>query len=334
MKGMNIPVNPTYHEINNEIAKQWEENRSKKYKEYRKKWVENPRNFIVEDAPLHLDIEPTNACNLKCPMCPRTVLIQEDKSKFKVSSLDMETYKKIIDEAVAIGVYSIKLNWLGEPLVHPNIVDMVKYAKIKGIEDVMFNTNGVALDENMSIKLIDAGLDKIFFSFDSPFKEKYEAIRVGATFEKTLNNIKRFVEIRKEKGKDTPLTRISMVLMETNQDEYEKFVDLFQDIVDVVAYVEYREPVSKKTREEYNEQFACSELWQRMFIAADGDVIVCCVDSQKEYIVGNIYNDTIKNIWKNEKYNKIRQFHKNGEYYKIDMCAKCDLPCKKESGTV
>jgi len=334
MKDMNIPVNPTYHEVNNEIAKQWEKNRSKKYKEYRKKWVENPTNFILEDAPLHLDIEPTNACNLKCPMCPRTVMLQENKSKFNISSMDLETFKKIIDEAVEIGVYSIKLNWLGEPLVHPNIVDMVKYAKAKGIVDVMFNTNGVALDENMSIKLIEAGLDKIFFSFDSPFKEKYEEIRVGANFEKTLNNIKRFVEIRNEKGKDTPLTRVSMVLMETNHDEYAKFVDLFKDIVDVVAYVEYREPVSKETKKDYNEQFACSQLWQRMFIAADGDVIVCCVDSQKEYIVGNIYNDTIKNIWKNKKYGNIRQFHKNGEYYKIGMCAKCDLPCKKESGTV
>jgi radical SAM protein with 4Fe4S-binding SPASM domain len=71
-----------------------------------------------------------------------------------------------------------------------------------------------------------------------------------------------------------------------------------------------------------------------MFIAADGDVIVCCVDSEKEYIVGNIHNDSIENIWKNEKYQKIRELHQNGRYNEVTMCAKCSLTERKEGGTV
>ena len=330
---MKVIINPTYHEINNEVAKNWESTRGEKYHEYRKKWVENPQKFLVERAPLHLDIEPTNACNLRCPMCPRTVLLQDESVKFKISTMDLEVFKKIINEAVSIGVYSIKLNWLGEPLVHHDIVEMVRYAKEKGIIDVMFNTNAALLDLQTSKDLINAGLDKLFFSFDSPYQEKYEEIRVGADYNETLNNIKNFIKIRDELKSNTPLTRVSMVLMENNQSEYETFVNLFKNIVDVVAYVEYREPIGKEALE-YNPNFACSQLWQRMFIAADGDVIVCCVDSEKEYIVGNIHNDSIENIWKNEKYQKIRELHQNGRYNEVTMCAKCSLTERKEGGTV
>ncbi len=334
---VNIPVNPTYHEVINDFGKKWEESRSERYKEYRRKWIENPKNFILEDAPIHLDIEPTNACNLLCPMCPRTVLIEdkEKKKNFNIGSMKLETYKKIIDEAVEIGVYSIKLNWLGEPLVHPNIVDMVSYAKEKGIEDVMFNTNAALLTKEMSRKLIEAGLDKLFFSFDSPYKEKYEEIRVGAKYEETLDNIKYIVKLRSELKKDIPLTRVSMVLMEENKDEYEEFIELFKDIVDVVAYVEYRDPIGKEGREIHEDNgFACSQLWQRMFISWDGDCIVCCADNEKGYSVGNIHENRIKDIWKNEKYNAIRNNHRIGHWYNINVCEKCDLPYKKQDGTV
>lgn len=334
---MNVPINPTYHEVVNDFAKEWEKNKSEKYKEYRRKWVENPKKFIVEEAPLHLDIEPTNACNLKCPMCPRTVLLQDEskKDQFSIGMMKMDTFKKVIDEAVEIGVYSIKLNWLGEPLVHPNIVEMVRYAKVKGIVDVMLNTNAVALTKELSKGLIDAGLDKIFFSFDSPYKEKYEEIRIGAKYEEALDNIRTIVEMRDRLGKTSPLTRVSMVLMEENKEEYDEFVELFKDIVDVVAYVEYRAPVGNEDIKINTEnEFACSQLWQRMFISWDGDAIPCCVDSEKELAMGSIHKDTIKNIWNNEKYTQIRDSHKNGTYYDIERCRKCDLALKEQDGTV
>lgn len=334
---LNIPVNPTYHEVVNDFAKEWEKNRSEKYKEYRSKWLDNPKSFTLEEAPLHLDIEPTSACNLKCPMCPRTVILNDPnrKDNFNIATMPLEKYKQIIDEAVQIGVYSIKLNWLGEPLVHPDIVEMVKYAKEKGVVDVMFNTNAALLKPELSRALIEAGLDKIFFSFDSPHKEKYESIRVGASYEETLYNIKQLMKIRSELGKATPLTRVSMVLMEDNKQEYEEFVGIFKEIVDVVAYVEYRSPEGvDKNQADLAPEFACSQLWQRMFIAADGEIIVCCVDSEKEYKVGNIYKNSIKEIWQNKQYTYIREMHKQGKCFDIGICRKCDLPFKKMDGTV
>lgn len=330
-----VPVNPTYHEVINDFAKRWEKEQSERYLEYRKKWANNPKNFVLEDGPLHLDIEPTNACDLKCPMCPRTLLLaDQDKSKkFKIGNMPIDTYKRIIDEAVEIGVYSVKLNYMGEPLVHPQIVDMVKYAKDKGIVDVMFNTNANLLNEDLSKKLIEAGLDKIFFSFDSPIKEKYEEIRVGANFDKTLANIKYMVALRNELGLISPLTRVSMVLMEDNKADFDEFVKLFRDIVDIVAYVEYQNPVREK-KTQINEGFACSQLWQRMFILWDGDVIPCCNDEERQCLMGNIHQNSIKEIWNNEKYVQTREKHRTGRYYDIEICSTCNLPLNSHDGNI
>lgn len=337
---LKIPVNPSYHEVKSDYAKKWEENKSKEYKEYRKKWVKNPKNFILEKGPIHLDIEPTNACNLKCSMCPRTIMNDSPNSNFEVGYMDMNLYKSLIDQAAELGVYSIKLNWLGEPLLHEGIVKMIKYAKEKGIIDVMFNTNGTLLNEDITIKLINAGLDKIFFSFDSPYKEKYEDIRVGANYQEVLNNITRVKKIREKLGKNNPLTRVSMVLMKNNQDDYDDFVELFKDKVDIIGYSYYmnhQEMIGEEEKVTTNKKianFACSQLWQRMFITWDGEILVCCADDKREYVVGNANEDKLVNVWENKKYKYIRKKHKEGNYMDIDICSKCDLPTLQDDGDV
>jgi MoaA/NifB/PqqE/SkfB family radical SAM enzyme len=237
----NVPINDNYHEIyHSNYYTKWFDSKSERYKEYRRKWAENPKDFVDEGYPLNLDIEASSACNLSCPMCPRTVAKKSKNKPVRRSGhFDFELYKRLIDEAAELGVYAVKLNWLGEPLMNPRIVDMVRYAKEKGIEDVIMNTNAVLLTEKMSKDLIDAGVDRIFFSFDSHEKEVYERIRVGACYDEVLRNITRFKKIREEMGSQNPTTRVSMVLLPENKGSIEAFVSLFKDIVDVVAYDDF-----------------------------------------------------------------------------------------------
>ena len=91
---------------------------------------------------------------------------------------------------------------------------MIKYAKDKGILEVQFNTNAMLLTEKISERLIEAGLDRIIFSLDGMTKETFENIRGGANFEKVVNNIKSFINIRNEMGGKKPCVRIQMVKME------------------------------------------------------------------------------------------------------------------------
>jgi radical SAM protein with 4Fe4S-binding SPASM domain len=331
MQEVESPIDHNYHQISSEKTKQWEAHQSPAYHEYRKNWEGYPRTHTVGRFPLNLDIEATTACNLKCDMCPRTEMVKQH-TMWKVEAVDYNLYTRLIDEGAAKGLCAIKYNFVGEPTLNPRLVDMIRYAKNAGVADVMFNTNGTLLDEKLSRRLIEAGLDKLFFSFDSPYREHYNAIRIGADYDKVLANIKRFMEIRKEMNSHSPFTRISMVLMQDNHKEWEDFVELFSPIVDAVGYVDYldqggisnpeRSTVKKTDK---NKKFCCPQLWQRMFVHPDGVASVCCMDLLREIKVGTVDNNTVEEIWTGKAYQELRELHMTGRFEEIPTCASCAL---------
>ena len=316
----------TYGEVRKQPEKMgWEKARGPEYWEYRRKWEEYPKRMHVSDFPIHLDIETTNACNLKCPMCPRTV-----QALGKVGYMDFGFYKRLIDQGAANGLCSVKLEYLGEPLLHPDIAKQIKYAKDKGIIEVMFNTNATLLTEEMSRKILGAGLDSIFFSVDSPRREKYNKIRVGADFDRVVDNIKKFVEIKNEGGYKHVQTRVSMVVMGNPKEELEEYKKFgFKALgVDLVGYGEFIDYSTEEDKypEYYNPNFVCAQPFQRMFIMWDGVVTPCCVDNKRRYSLGNAKKEKLKDIWHNEKYRKLRDAHIAGKYYEVDICRKCYVP--------
>lgn len=328
-------VDHNYHELKNEKVARWEASLPQEYWDYREKWNEYPKLHKTDRVPINLDIEATSNCNLKCKMCPRTDMV-EDGTFWDVKNFDLDLYKEIVADAATKGLCSIKFNYLGEPLMNPNLVEMIRFAKEHGVVDVMFNTNATLLTEKTARQLIESGLDKLFFSFDSPFREHYNDIRVNANYDKVLRNIRRFKEIREEMGSIKPFTRVSMVYMEENKEEWEAFQELFEPLVDAVAYVDYVEHTSQKTKDgktvyqiapaaKTDKKFCCPQLWQRMFIHPDGVVSVCCVDSARELQVGNIHERSVEEIWNGPEYRKLRELHRTGRIEEIPVCANCHL---------
>ena len=148
-------------------------------------------------GPLRLWVELTSFCNLKCPMCTSKDIPDE-----KVGYMKWDLYKKIIDEAKGF-VYDINLFMGGESLFHKRLPEMIAYAKANGIR-TRLSTNATVLTKDKREALLDAGLDFIIFSFDGYEKEVYEKIRVNANFEKTLGNIREFLEEKKRRGSRKP----------------------------------------------------------------------------------------------------------------------------------
>jgi radical SAM protein with 4Fe4S-binding SPASM domain len=319
----------TYKEIRRTQEKmEWELARGEEYWEYRRKWEEYPKRMYAGEFPIHLDIETTNACNLKCPMCPRT--IQSLESSGKVGFMDFDFYKSLIDQGAESGLCSVKLNYLGEPLIHPDVVKQVMYAKEKGVIEVMFNTNAVALTEKVSRELLEAGLDSIFFSVDSPYPERYNEIRVGADFTQVVENIRKFIKLKNELGYKHVHTRVSMVVMDHTRQELEDFKKFGFEVlgVDAVGFGEHIEYPLKESfyPRIYNPQFVCAQLFQRMFIMWDGIVVPCCVDCERELVLGNAKKEKLKDIWCNEKYKRFREMHTMGRYYEVPLCRRCYVP--------
>ena len=331
---INTPVDHTTRLITNK--RDWKKFKSKEYWHYREKWDELPKKKVVGELPLHLDIETTNLCNLKCVQCPRTVQLKEGTFA-EQEFMPFSMFKEIIDQAVAGGVQSIKLNYLGEPLLHEDIGRQISYAKRRGIVDVIMNTNAELLTDELGKEILAAGVDGVFFSIDSAYKENYEKIRVGATFETVVENIKSFIRIKSELGYHHVLTRCSMVRMKDNVDECDAFVEQWKPFVDLVSFITYYEHVGAKNREKNTLQYweekkianySCPQPFQRMFVMVNGEVSACCADSSRGsmYPLGNVKKQSLKEVWNSKQYNALRDAHSSGNYESIEMCAKCPFP--------
>jgi MoaA/NifB/PqqE/SkfB family radical SAM enzyme len=265
-------------------------------------------------------------------MCPRTHYLetgQNDWAPFGLADLDLALYEKIIAFSVGEGLQSVKLNFLGEPLLHPKLPQMVSLAAQAGLW-VMINTNAVALNRYLSKKLLKAGLTDIFFSFDSPYEKEYENIRVGARYLAVLDNIASFMEVKEELGLKHVQTRASMVIGEGERDlERIKsdYIKLFRDLK--VAEIGFGLPTVMGR--DYSslpapDHFVCPDLFRRLFIFNDGICGPCCGDWERRLIVGDVNTQTISEIWNGEIYQKLRQSHLSGHYRDIPACRDCSVP--------
>ena len=332
MKKTVTKIDHNFHLQKNSKFEEWEKRKGENYLNYRKQWYNNPTNNILDQFPIHLDIEATTACNFECTMCYRTELVRKNKY-WKIENFNIEKYKKIIDEGVKKGLKSVKYQFFGEPMINKKIYEMIKYAKDAGVVDTMFNTNASLLTTENAKKLINSGIDKVFFSFDSPYREKFNKIRVKGDYDQVLDNIKNFMQIKKEMKSDNPITRVQMVLMKETKKDWEDFKKLFEPIVDTIAYVDYLDhgdQNSHNTKGVINIQknqkpYKCPQLWQRSFIHPDGVVTPCCIDTDRVLVMGNINNESIDKIWRGKKYNELRSLHNNGKFSEIPLCSKCPL---------
>jgi len=328
-----IKPNATYGEIRKNLDEpmEWEKHRSEAYWEYRRMWEEYPRRMEVPPFPLCLDIETTNVCNLDCIMCARTVHIARGDYG-PIGLMDFDLFRSLIDQGAEYDLPSIKMNYLGEPLAHPDLAKQIRYAKQAGVIDVMFNTNATLLTEEKSHEILEAGIDNVFFSVDSIYPEKYNSIRIGADYHQVVKNIIRFTEIKNSGRYKHVQTRVSMVVMDNGMEELGLFKDFWLQYVDVVGFGLYND--TDGIESPYNPEFVCSQPFQRLFVMWDGVCTPCCTDDNRSFVTGNARETPLREIWDGSIYQRLREKHINGRYKDIDICSRCYLPYTALDGDV
>jgi MoaA/NifB/PqqE/SkfB family radical SAM enzyme len=156
--------------------------------------IENNTNRLTLLRPVtqlaKIYIEPTNRCNLDCVTCIRQSWDEP------LGAMSSETFSRIIE---GLRLFDpppdIFFGGLGEPLAHPNIVDMVKKAKALG-STVELITNGTLLSKSISAELVAARLDKLWVSLDGATPESYTDVRLGAALPQVLANLAEFRHAR------------------------------------------------------------------------------------------------------------------------------------------
>jgi radical SAM protein with 4Fe4S-binding SPASM domain len=288
-----------------------------RYQEYRKKWNEWPETYAIGDFPLHLDIENTNICNLRCTFCENTY------NKYQYGMMSREVWLSIVKEAKENKLYSLKFTLRGEPLLHKDLPLMVREAKEAGILDVYFNTNAMKLTPEISRQLIEAGLDRISISFEGTDKAVYEKYRVGAHFETVVENIRQFRKIRDELSMKKPFIRIQTVMVPEMTGKEQEFADFWLAIADEVAYLDLRDEEENPDHTGMESSWACPQIWQRMAVTWDGTILPCVQDIFEKISLGNIRTTSLREAWNGEKAQTYRTLHRQGRAHEISSCNRC-----------
>ena len=289
------------------------------------------RKEIPGYMPSRLWIETTSRCNLACGMC-----INKDMPSSQKKDMDFNLYKKIIDEADG-AVYDVNLFHRGEPLLHPQIADMISYAAARKIR-TRLHTNATLLDGKLSRDLILAGLDMISFSFDGYTREEYENNRAGADYGRTLENIKGFLRIKKELGANKPLTIIQII----ESDSIKKNDKRQQQKAFFLKNFKNHPPDRIVTRKPHNwggllngstegisdpsggKRNACTFPWYALTIFFNGKVYPCPQDFMGRMPIGDLKNSSINEIFNGPEIRELRKMFKSEELAESFPCINCD----------
>jgi len=286
-----------------------------------------PIKFLLKN-PIISQIELTNACNLKCPMCPRTNHMDR-----KIEFMDFNLFRMIIEDINNInpqnGKVQIQLHHFGESLLHPELEKFLKLCKAYRIP-TMISTNGTLLTKEKREAIID-NLGLLWISFDSINKETYETMRKGASFEKSVDNITKLME---EKGDRYPRVVVS-TLISDNREEYDAFWK--ERGVKQILFKNYHnwrhEPDIAKFTGVHKEitNAACMYVSSSFCILVDGRAVPCCMDYNGDMILGDLKHQSIGEIWYGDRYKAFRTRHYNGEKENINLCRGCtEYPHQKK----
>jgi MoaA/NifB/PqqE/SkfB family radical SAM enzyme len=175
---------------------------------------------LVPPLPRRLQLEVTSACNLRCAMC--LVRYRPPVNKL-TGALDEGLFRRLLAELPDLD--DLTLQGLGEPLLHPRLLDMVRATRERGIR-VGFNSNATLLTRAMSEKLVRAGLDWLHVSLDGASAPTYESIREGARLPAVLRNLADLVAVKRALGRENPQIRVVFVAMRRNIAELPALVEL------------------------------------------------------------------------------------------------------------
>lgn len=301
------------------LHNEWRRSKGKKvaYIKNRYQWRYWPRKK-VPDFPLNIDIEVSSKCQIKCDHCFRQYMnMGEDEF------MPLDLYKKIVAECGRYNLFTLKFSMRGEPLMHPDIVEMVRFAKEQGIKEVWINTNGGVLTEDMARGLLQAKVDWITVSFDG-LGEIYESIRRPLKYDKQIEKLRMLRRLRDEINPGTILN--TQTIWSAIKHDPMEYITLMRGIVDRVAFnpdMNFQDFVLVP-----DDSFVCPRLWQRLAITSTGNFLKCPSDFQMEEILGNARDYTVKQAW-DVLQGQQRQLHLTGHKKDSAVCQKCHHGAKK-----
>lgn len=278
-------------------------------------------------APGLFQVELTNYCNIDCTMCARSAGL-----KRPIGHMDLELFKKIVDQSRE---YQMPIHWLhhfGDTLIYPKLREALRYFKNHGYGPGNVSTNAILLNDDKIDMLLEYG-GSVLCCIDTMDPDAYKKIRNNNYFEKVKNNIEKFIVERNRRKSDTIIT-IQFLRTAHNMDEdLTNMMDHFGQH-DNVRFIEKRTDKHPKggditivaLDDEFNHKRTCFKIRSELCVLWTGECVPCCWDADGEQIIGDVRNESLAEIWLGERHKKMQQQLYKGEEGVLSLCDKCTGP--------
>ncbi len=303
----------------------------------RSSWSLLRKSTFVAGRPVNITLEPTNVCNLRCPVCETGSGELERPSR----RMSLAEFKNILDR-IASHTNTLMFYYMGEPFLNQEAYAMIRLAKEYGIPWVTTCTNGDLIDPE---KLVASGIDEISFQIGGMSSETHSIYRINGDFENVMSKLKETLRLRKEQQKPMRVN-CGMILMQHNEHEVAEFHRVMNELgvdeavaidpcVRTMAQAEMYLP-SDERHWIYDPQAfragvlrprvlpgnRCDWLNYSLTILANGDVVPCCRDPKGEHVMGNLHQQELSEIWNGVKYRDFRGAVLKDQA-KMEICRLC-----------
>ncbi|MDP2922434.1 MAG: radical SAM protein [Candidatus Omnitrophota bacterium] len=295
-------------------------------RDFFRKQLKEGRLTDAGEFPKVVLIDTVSLCNLRCSMCVHKNM------KRKQGVMQWKLFTKIIDEITMVDKNArVWMVFFGEALIlkktKPSIFDLIKYAKDKGLRDVVLNSNANLLDLKTAKALIACGLDAIYIGIDAFLPETYSKIRVGGNYKKTVRNILTLIKLKNKSKSSKPKIYVQFVEMNINRAQKKDFIEFWKkyDVtIKIRPMVSWAGSIDAPNLVLDNKaRWPCYWALQTMSITDTGKVVTCAVDLDATFIAGDVNKNSLKEIW-NGKLKGLRALHIAKKFNRLpDNCKNC-----------
>jgi radical SAM protein with 4Fe4S-binding SPASM domain len=240
-------------------------------------------------------------------------------------------YRKIIDEiadfAAPLRSREIELFHFGESLLHPQLDTMVELAANKGL-NVALSVNAPQLSQDLADRLIGAGLARLIVSIDGHDEKSYRHVRgPAADYGRAVANIRDLSQLMKNMSRppEVCLRIIRLKASEPFLDEFQRQWENCGIKVEIRPFFPWADPkmAALGQVEKYPPGMPCPFPWQYLVVQWDGTVVPCCRDYNAVNRIGNVQDQSLREIWNSGRYEAFRRQHRTGDYDTNDFCRQC-----------
>jgi len=288
--------------------------------------------------PISISLEPTTACNLRCPECPSGLR----SFTRPTGNLKQELFHRVIDD-IGDTLWSLTFYFQGEPYIHPAFLDMVRHASERGIYTIT-STNAHFLDEERAERTVRSGLRRLIISIDGTDQDTYAAYRREGDLSKVIAGAERVVAWKRRLKSATPHVVLQFLVVRPNEHQVPEVRALAQRIgVDDLwlktaqvydprddhplipaqdRFSRYRRSTDGTWQVKNALQNDCWRMWRGCVITWDGRVVPCCFDKDAHHVLGDLKQTGFHDLWHGEAYRDFRRTLLTSRS-SIDMCRNC-----------